>query len=79
MQRARDGRWMTPLGRFVSEFTVRRLCAEFSARGEPVTPTAVEQWLAGRTMPRPRHAQILVMASGGTLTLDDIWAHSRDR
>ena len=75
MPRTHPG-WRTPLGRFVSEYTVPRLCADLAARGEPVTRTAIYAWVHRRHVPRYYHARAVVDASGGALTLADLMAWS---
>lgn len=68
-------RWSTPFGSFVSAFGVRRLTLKLGERGQPVTPKAVHEWLAGRSAPTPARAVEIVTLSAGSVTLMDVYQH----
>ncbi|HKQ59271.1 MAG TPA: hypothetical protein VJY35_15520 [Candidatus Eisenbacteria bacterium] len=54
-----------------------RLVQDLSSRGVPVTDHAIYMWVAGRRAPRVPAATAMVELSGGTLTFDDIYRHSK--
>lgn len=68
-------RWNTRFGRWVSRYRVSRLTVDLAARGVPVTPHAVYDWIAARRAPRPTCAAAIVEISGGKLSFDDIYRH----
>ena len=72
-----SARWETKFGRWVAEAGVPTI---FAALGRDpdlrVTNNAVYNWLRGHAL-RPDRARALVDLSGGSLTLDDIYDHSR--
>jgi hypothetical protein len=70
-------RWATPLGRFVRSFGVTKLCRAMRAHGESVGQEAVYHWIAGRAQPTPPKAKLLVLLSGQTLTLDEVYSQPR--
>jgi len=76
MQRAKDGRWDSKFGQFVSEFGVDEL-----ARRLDINSSAVNHWLRGSTSPHPANAmkiQTLAKQRGVALSLDEIYQHFRD-
>lgn len=68
-------RWRTHFGQWVSAYGVRRLTSQLTSAGRPVTEQAVYQWVAGTTVPRPEHAIVIVQASCGQVSLDDVYRH----
>ncbi len=74
--RRNEQRWKSTFARFVRAYGVDRL-----ARGLNIGPTAIYQWIWGRTAPYPVHAVIiqrLARESGVELTIDEIYRHSFD-
>jgi len=70
-------RWETKFGRWIGETGVPRIVAALGRDPDlRVTNNAVYNWLRGHA-PRPDRARALVELSGGSLTLDDIYNHSR--
>jgi hypothetical protein len=74
--RARDRRWGTKFGAWVSRFTVTRITNELNARGVGVQDKTVYSWVSATRFPRPPHAVALVTMSGGAISLDDVYRHS---
>ena len=71
-------RWDTEFGRWVAEFGVPRIVAALGRDPDlRVTNDAVYQWLRG-VEPRPARAMALVELSGGRLTLETVYNHSRE-
>lgn len=71
-------RWQTEFGRWVSEFGVPRIVAALAHDPDlRVTNQAVYKWLQGHA-PRPPRAMAMVKMSGGRITLEAIYQHSRD-
>ena len=68
-------RWRTHFGQWVGAYGVRRLTGELSTAGRPVTENAVYKWVAGTTVPRPEHAVVIVEASCGQVSLEDVYRH----
>lgn len=71
-------RWQTDFGRWVSDVGVPRIVAGLAH--DPalrVTNQAVYEWLQGHA-PQPARAMALVEMSGGRLTLEAIYQHSRE-
>ena len=71
-------RWQTDFGRWVADFGVPRIVAGLAH--DPnlrVTNQAVYEWLQGHA-PQPARAMALVEMSGGRLTLEVIYQHSRE-
>ncbi len=65
--------WRTPLGSFIGEYGVDRLTADLAAAGQPVTRTAVYNWIGGRHAPRPDCAVQITRLSEGRVSLADIY------
>jgi hypothetical protein len=68
-------RWESKFACFIQSYGVDLLALELD-----IHPTAIYQWVSGRTTPRPTYAEaILQLASERefALTMDDIYAHSR--
>ncbi len=65
--------WRTPLGSFVEEYGIARLTADLAAAGQPVTRTAVYNWLAGTHLPRPERALAISELSGGRVSVADVY------
>jgi len=71
-------RWETEFGRWVSDFGVPRIVKALAHDPDlRVTNQAVYEWLQGHP-PRPARAMALVELSGGRLTLEAIYEHSRE-
>ncbi len=71
-------RWDTEFGRWVADFGVPSIVAGLAH--DPnlrVTNQAVYEWLQGHA-PQPARAMALVEMSGGRLTLEVIYQHSRE-
>jgi transcriptional regulator with XRE-family HTH domain len=76
MNKAKDGRWDSKFGKFVSAFGTTEL-----ARRLGVNPSAVTHWLRGYCSPHPANAikiQTLAKQRGVALTLDEIYEHFRE-
>jgi len=74
-QRARDRRWQTKFGTFVSEFGAERLAEILEVR-----PPAVYKWVKGETAPTPARACTILQIAAQTgfqISLDDIYQRSR--
>ncbi len=70
-------RWDTEFGRWVRDFGVSRIVASLARDPDlRVTNQAVYEWLQGHA-PRPNRAAALVELSGGRLTLEAVYDHSR--
>jgi hypothetical protein len=70
-------RWQTEFGRWVRDVGVSRIVTALAQDPDlRVTNQAVYEWLRGHA-PRPARAIALVELSGGRLTLDAIYGHSR--
>ena len=70
-------RWQTDFGRWVADFGVPRIVAGLAHDPDlRVTNQAVYEWLQGHA-PHPARAMALVEMSGGRLTLEAIYQHSR--
>jgi len=71
-------RWETDFGRWVADFGVPQIVKALARDPElRVTNQAVYEWLQGHP-PRPARAMALVKLSGGQLTLEAIYEHSRE-
>lgn len=69
--RPRDARfWGTTFGRFVGDYSARRLAAELDT-----TAKSVFNWVEGVSGPRPPTAEAIARLSRGAVTVDDIRAH----
>jgi hypothetical protein len=67
--------WKSKFARFIQSYGVEVLALNLD-----VHPTAIYHWVRGATTPRPACAEViqrLARESGFTLTMDDIYAHSR--
>jgi len=76
---AKPRRWRTTFGRWVLEYSVSRLATDLGARGQPVTPKAIYEWVAGRSVPHKQRVRAITELSGGTVTIHDIYRHYSDR
>jgi hypothetical protein len=68
-------RLKSKFARFVHSYS-----AELLALKLDITPPAVYHWIRGASIPRPAHAEViqrLARERGFTLTMDDIYGHSR--
>jgi DNA-binding transcriptional regulator YdaS (Cro superfamily) len=68
--------WNSRFARFVKDFGVEALAARLAVR-----PSAIYHWIRGATTPRPVHAetiQRLARESGSSISMDDIYGHSRE-
>lgn len=71
-------RWETEFGRWVGDFGVPRIVKALARDPDlRVTNQAVYEWLQGHP-PRPARAMALVELSGGRLSLEAIYQHSRE-
>ena len=70
-------RWNTRFASWITRVGVTRLCVDLSRRGQPVTPNAIYQWVAGVTTPRPSRAAAIVELSAGELGMADVYAQRR--
>jgi hypothetical protein len=78
-RRARDARWQTRFGSWVDEIGVFRIVDALGHDPDlAVTSHAVYRWLSGNCAPNPRRARALVELSGGELTLEVIYDHTRE-
>ncbi len=68
-------RWQTPFGRYVASRGVSWVVGRLEAEGLGVIPQTVYSWVAGIKSPRPPLARAIVRASGGALTLNDVYGH----
>lgn len=68
-------RWQTTFGHWVSAYGVSRLAHALTARGEPATPKAIYNWVAGTCQPRASRALAIVEISAGAVSLSDVCAH----
>lgn len=76
-KRAPD-RWQTEFGRWVSDFGVSRIVSTLARDPDlRITNQTVYEWLQGHA-PRPARAMALVEMSGGHLSLEAIYHHSRE-
>lgn len=77
MARRIPGRWKSKFSRFVFDYGIVSLSEDLDVR-----PSAIYQWVSGATMPRPIHAENIRRLAGGqgiSLTIDEIYRHSRQR
>jgi len=71
-------RWQTEFGRWVADVGVPQIVKALDHDPDlRVTNQAVYEWLQGHP-PRPARAMALVEMSGGRLTLEAIYEHSRE-
>ena len=71
-------RWETEFGQWISDFGVSRIVSALARDPDlRITNQTVYEWLQGHA-PRPARAVALVELSGGRLTLDAIYQHSRE-
>jgi len=71
-------RWDTEFGRWVSDVGIPRIVAALAHDPDlRITNQSVYEWLQGHP-PHPTRAIALVEISGGRLTLDAIYQHSRE-
>lgn len=71
-------RWETEFGRWVSDFGVSRIVSALARDPDlSITNQTVYEWLQGHP-PHPSRAMALVEMSGGRLTLEAIYQHSRE-
>jgi hypothetical protein len=76
--RRTPARWETDFGRWVSDYGVSRIVSALAP--DPalrITNQTVYEWLQGHA-PQPSRAMALVRLSGGQLTLEAIYEHSRE-
>jgi len=76
MARRSRARWSTTFGRWVSDYGVRRVVVDLSARGHAVTVKCVYHWLSGMGRPDIERATALSDISRGRVSVQDI-AHHR--
>jgi hypothetical protein len=72
----RPRHWEGPLGSYVSDLSAVGVSRILSHWGQPRTTSAIYKWLSGAAVPDIRAARVLVSASRGRLSLDDIYSHS---
>ena len=53
-------RWITPFASDMRRYGVIPICRDLRARGEPVTPKAVYNWIRGDRTPPLRRALVIV-------------------
>jgi hypothetical protein len=71
-------RWGTEFGRWVSDVGVPHIVAALAHDPDlRITNQTVYEWLQGHP-PHPARAMALVQMSGGRLTLEAIYQHSRE-
>lgn len=58
-RKAADGRWSSKFGRFAAEFGVQELATRLD-----VHPSAVYQWIRGKTSPDPARAIVILKIAG---------------
>jgi hypothetical protein len=75
MRQARGPGWNSRFGSWVRSYPVSRLIVDLEVIGLAVTRPAVYQWISGRTTPQLRRAHAMVQLSGGSISLDDVYAH----
>ncbi len=62
--------WDTTFGRWVSDYTVRRLAQDLG-----ITSHSVYDWISGYRIPRGYRAQQIVELSASRVTIDDVYSH----
>ena len=75
MRRVVGRRWDTNFARFIQSYGLELLALELE-----VDPSAIYHWIRGATTPRPAYAEVIqriARESGFTLSMDDIYGHSR--
>ena len=68
--------WKSKFAHFVRSYGVEKLAKELR-----IAPSAVYHWIRAASRPKPEHAatiQRLARERGVRVTLDEIYAHSRD-
>jgi len=72
-------RWSTRFGKVVREIGVPQIAKALASDPDlRVTKTAIYDWIAGGTTPRPDRARAIVKLSRGKLDLDAIYSHRRE-
>lgn len=74
MKRIND-RWNTKLGRWLDGYGVGQLATTLREQGAPVSVQAIYGWISGRSIPQPPAGRIIVRASAGELSLEDVYQH----
>ena len=70
-------RWTTPFGRWVQQTGVPELADALTKKGELVTTSAIYAWIAGRAVPQPAKASIILELAEGRLTWHDIYGQRK--
>lgn len=68
-------RWRTRFGSWVRGYGVHRLAQGLRDAGQPVTETAIYNWLGGRHVPRADSAIAIVSLSRGRVQVADVLRH----
>lgn len=66
-------RWTTKFGHWVHSYGVAKLRDALITKGELVTTSAIYSWIAGRAVPQPAKATIIVELADGRLTWQDVY------
>jgi DNA-binding transcriptional regulator YdaS (Cro superfamily) len=67
--------WKSKFARFVRSYGATVLASRMELHN-----TSVYQWISGRTVPRPSHAEVILQLArerGSRLTMNDIYEHAR--
>lgn len=75
-RKSEDKRWNSKFAGFVQDYGVENL-----AKRLRIAPSAVYHWMSGKTSPHPAKAlsiQRIAKRRGLSLTLEEIYQHSRD-